>query len=132
MSASLPPAFAELEPFVGHWAAATTAGRAAARDQAGPEECARFFAAGFPRVEEALNYLDAKGFAGFDAADERLMALMLGLVHAGLAADVQGPDEPRHALTRRDMKLQVSPADLAPAAKDLAMSDRQSQGRDGR
>jgi len=115
MSGRLPPAFAELEPFVGYWAAATTAGRAAARDRAGPAECARFFAAGFPRVQEALDYLDAKGFAQFDAADERLMALVLGLVHAGLAADVQGPDEPRHALTRPDMKLQVSPADVAPA-----------------
>jgi hypothetical protein len=38
------------------------------------------------------------------------------IVHAGLAADVQGPDEPRHSLTRPDMKLQVSPADVAPAA----------------
>ena len=115
MSGSLPPVFAELEPFVAHWAAATTAARAAARDVAGPEECARFFAAGFPRVTEALNYLDAKGFSGFGEAEERLMALMLGLIHAGLAADVQGPDEPRHAITRPDMKLQVSPADLAPA-----------------
>jgi len=34
------------------------------------------------------------------------------IVHAGLAADVQGPDEPRHSLTRPDMKLQVSPADV--------------------
>jgi len=34
----------------------------------------------------------------------------------GLAADVQGPDEPGHAITRPDMKLQVSPADLTPAA----------------
>ena len=33
----------------------------------------------------------------------------------GLAADVQDPDELRHAITRPDMKLQVSPADLAPA-----------------
>jgi selenocysteine lyase/cysteine desulfurase len=116
MSGSLPPAFAELECFVGRWAAGTSAGRATARDLAGPEECARFFAAGFPRLEEALDYLDAKGFANFDAADERLMALVLGLVHAGLAADVQGPDEPRHAITRPDMKLQISPADVAPAA----------------
>ena len=116
MSTTLPQAFAELEPFVARWAAGTSAARAAVRDQAGPEECARFFTVGFPRVEEALDYLDAKGFAGFDEADQRLMTLMLGLVHAGLAADVQGPDEPRHSLTRSDMKLQVSPADLAPAA----------------
>lgn len=115
MTGLLPPAFAELEPLVERWAATTTAGRAAARDLAGPEECARGFAAGFPRMAEALDYLDAKGFAAFDAADERLMALVLGLVHAGLAADVQGPDEARHALTRPDMKLQLSPADLAPA-----------------
>jgi len=42
------------------------------------DELASFFAAGFPRAGEALNYLDAKGFAGFDEADKRLMALMLG------------------------------------------------------
>jgi hypothetical protein len=116
MSTKLPPAFAELEPFVARWAARTSAARAAVRDEAGPEECARFFAVGFPRIEEALDYLDGKGFAGFDEADERLMTLMLGLVHAGLAADVQGPDEARHALTRSEMRLQGSPADLAPAA----------------
>jgi hypothetical protein len=80
------------------------------------DELARFFAGSVPRVEEALNYLDAEGFAGFDDADERLMALMLGLVHAGLAADVTGPDEPGHEITRPDMELQVTPTDLAPAA----------------
>ena len=39
------------------------------------DELASFFAAGFSRSGEALNYLDAKGC---DEADERLMALMLG------------------------------------------------------
>jgi len=34
----------------------------------------------------------------------------------GLAADVQGLDEPGHAITRPGMKLQVTPADLTPAA----------------
>jgi len=116
MSGSLPAAFAELDPFVAYWAVETSAERAAARDRAGPEECARFFAAGLPRVQEALDYLDAKGFAGFDAADQRLMSLVLGLVHAGLATEGQGPDEGRHAVDRPALVLRVSPADLAPAA----------------
>jgi len=34
----------------------------------------------------------------------------------GLAADVQRLEEPRHAITRRDMIGQVSPADLTPPA----------------
>ncbi|MBU6268716.1 MAG: hypothetical protein KGN34_14310 [Sphingomonadales bacterium] len=115
MSALLPAAFAELEPFVAHWAGASTAARAQARNDAGPEGCAAFMAAGFPRAAEALDYLDAKGFAGFDAADERLMTLMLGLTHAALGAELLGPDEVKHALDRPAMRIQRSPADAAPA-----------------
>jgi len=116
MSAMLPAAFAELEPYVAHWAGASTAARAAARDTAGPEGCAAFLAAGFPRAGEALDYLDGKGFARLDAADQRLMLLMLGLAHAALGAELLGPDEAKHALDRPAMRIQQSPADAAPAA----------------
>ena len=96
------------------WAAASTAARSAARDSASPEDCAAFLAAGLPRVGQALDYLDGKGFAGFDAADERLMALVLGLVHAALAAEVQGSDEVRHTAGRVAMRILRSPADATP------------------
>ncbi|MDE2404341.1 MAG: hypothetical protein KGM17_06710 [Sphingomonadales bacterium] len=112
---TLPPAFAALEPFVAHWALPTTAARAAARDSAGPDGCAAFLAAGFPRAADALDYLDGKGFTAFDAADTALMNLMLGLAHAALGAELLGPDEARHALDRPAMRIQRSPADCAPA-----------------
>ena len=116
MSGMLPAAFTELEPFVAHWAADGTAARAAARDMAGPEACAAFLTAGLPYAAQALDYLDTKGFAGYDAADERLMRLMLGLAHAGLATEILGPDEAKHALDRPAMKISRAPADAAPAA----------------
>jgi len=116
MSGVLPPAFAKLEPFVAHWAADSTAERAAARDMADAEACAAFLTAGLPYAAKALDYLDTKGFAGFDVADERLMRLMLGLAHAGLATEILGPDEAKHALDRPAMKITRAPADAAPAA----------------
>ena len=116
MSGVLPSAFVELEPFVAYWAADSTEARAAARDRAGPEACAAFLTVGLPYAAKALDYLDAKGFARFDAADERLMKLMLGMAHAGLATEILGPDEAKHALDRPAMKISRAPADVAPAA----------------
>jgi len=116
VSAVLPPPFADLEKFVPHWAAPDTAARGAARDRAGPEGCAAFLAAGLPHVAPALDYLDDKGFAGFDAADERLMSLMLGLAHAALGAEIQGSYEVRHSVDRPAMRIFRSPADSPPAA----------------
>jgi len=112
---SLPAAFAELEPFVARWAVTGTAARGRVRDAAGVEEAGRFLAAAGPHAGAALDYLDGRGFSAFDAADQRLMDLMLGLAHAGLAAEILGPDEAAHMLDRQGMTVVRSPADGAPA-----------------
>ena len=111
---SLPVAFAALEPFVAQWAVAGTAGRAAARNAAGVDECQRFLDAAGALAGPALDYLDGKGFAGMDAADQRLMDLMLGLAQAAHGAEILGPDEARHAQDRVHMRIRRSPADDAP------------------
>ena len=112
---SLPPAFAALEPFVARWAVPGTAARAAVRNAAGLDEARRFLEAAQPLAGAALDHLDSRGFAGFDAADRRLMDLLLGLAHAAHAAEVLGPDEPKHAADRVYMRIQRSPADDAVA-----------------
>ena len=106
----LPEGFADLEGFVADWAIEGTAARALARDRAAPEDMARFYAAASLRVGAALDYLDGVGLERFDAADSRLMALMLSLAHVTLAAEVQGVDEVRHRLVRPKMVITRSAA----------------------
>jgi len=45
----------------------------------------------------ALEYLDSKPFSDYDEADHRLLDLMLGLVHATLAIEIERGEEHIHA-----------------------------------
>jgi len=110
---TLPAGFAALEPFVQQWAVAGTAARAQVRDAAGLAGCQALFAAAMPLAGAALDHLDGKGFAGFDAADERLMNLMLGLGHAAQTAEIHGASEPESLAARVHMIIRRSPADQA-------------------
>lgn len=106
----LPEGFQSLEPFVHRWALEGSAARAARRGDSTPEERATFHAAASGELARALDHLDARGFAGFDAADQRLMNLMLGLGHAALAVEQQKDAEPRHAADRTHMRITRTPA----------------------
>ncbi|MCT2401706.1 hypothetical protein [Novosphingobium mangrovi (ex Huang et al. 2023)] len=106
----LPEGFSGLEPFVTGWALAGSAARAGRRGASTPEERAAFHAAAAGELPRALDYLDAKGFAAFDDADERLMNLMLSLGHVALAVEQQKDAEPRHARDRAHMHITRTPA----------------------
>lgn len=106
----LPESFAALEPFVVDWALGGSAVRAARRGSSTPEERAAFHAAAAPELPRALDYLDAKGFAAFDDADQRLMDMMLSLGHVALAVEQQKDAEPRHARDRAHMRITHTPA----------------------
>lgn len=109
--ALLPPDFAALEPFVARWAVAGSAERAGLRGAASPEEREAFFGAAGPLLEPALDYLDSRPLAELDAAEERLMTMMLSFAHVAQAVEIQGPDESGGARWRARMRITRTPAD---------------------
>ncbi|MBC2667522.1 hypothetical protein ACFOON_02605 [Novosphingobium piscinae] len=113
---ALPPGFAALEPFVAGWALPTTAARAARRGEATSDEREQFFAAASPLVASALAHLDARPLHALDPAEQRLLNLLLALAHVGLAVEMQGPAEARHALGRARMQITRAVADAEPGA----------------
>lgn len=106
----LPAGFESLEPYVVQWALPGSAARAALRGSSTAQERAAFYEAAQGQLVRALDYLDAKGLAGLDAADERLMDLMLALGHVALAMEQQKDAEPVHAGFRSHMRITRSPA----------------------
>lgn len=111
----LPEGFAALDPFVAQWALATAAERTAARDASTPEEREAFYAVAREAQGPALAWLDTKGLRAFDAADERLMRLMLSLAHVALAVELQRDHEEALRPSRRRMTIRRATADLPPA-----------------
>lgn len=107
---TLPEGFTALEPFVAGWALEGSATRAARRGASTFEEREAFYGAAVGELSRALDYLDGKGFAGMDAADTRLMNLMLSLGHVALAVEQQKDAEPRHAADRAFMHITRTPA----------------------
>lgn len=107
---SLPGNFSSLEPYAADWALGGSAVRAARRGNSTPEEREAFYAAAVGELPRALDYLDARGIAGFDDADERLMNLMLSLGHVALAVEQQREAETRHAQDRAYMHITHTPA----------------------
>ncbi|MCJ2188539.1 hypothetical protein [Novosphingobium beihaiensis] len=106
----LPESFQALEPYAVGWALGGSAVRAARRGNSTPGEREAFYAAAVGELPRALDYLDAKGFAAFDDADERLMNLMLSLGHVALAVEQQKGAETRHARDRAHMRITHTPA----------------------
>ena len=106
----LPESFTALEPFAADWALTVSAARAARRGSSTAEERQAFYAAAAGELPRALDYLDGKGFDAFDAADDRLMAMMLSLGHVALAVEQQKDAEPRHARDRAHMQITKTPA----------------------
>jgi hypothetical protein len=101
----LPAGFEALAPFVKDWALANAVDRDARRTAATAPEREAFYQAAFPLLPAALTHLDQTPLGQFNAADERLMQLMLGLAHIATAIEAQGSDEPKHAQARQHMKI---------------------------
>ena len=110
-AARLPPGFEALESFAGQWAAASTAARADARNDSTVEERQAFYDAAGPLLGPALELLDAKPVGEHDAAEKRLMDMMLSLAHVALAVETQREAETTHVLSRRAMTITQSSAD---------------------
>ncbi|ADP79464.1 hypothetical protein [Pseudofrankia inefficax] len=86
--ALLPAEFADLEPFAERWSLATEAARYATRVNSPMAEMEAFYAAAYPRVAEAMTYLD--GFPLADLPDQQLNLLYLtySLIMVSLPVEV--------------------------------------------
>lgn len=111
-TAMLPAGFEALLPYAEDWAATTTASRAQRRTDSTPQERQAFFDAAAPLLGVAMAYLDAKPLSGLDAADKRLLNLMMALSHVQMAVEVHKETEARHAGLREAMVITRSASDL--------------------
>lgn len=114
MGSLLPEGYEALEPFVADWALGGSQARCDARSRSTPEARQAFFDAASPLLASGLDYLDRKILRDLDAREQRLLDLFLSLAHVGMAVDVHGPDEARHARLRAAMPISRSTAEDAP------------------
>ena len=87
MPTSLPAPFAELEPFA-DWALETEAERYAQRLGSTLDEIQAFYDAAFPRLEEAIAYLDALDLNALPDDAKHLLWLTYSLVNASFPVEV--------------------------------------------
>jgi hypothetical protein len=84
---TLPTEFADLEPFAS-WSLATEAERYAARLASTMDELEAFYDAAFPRLQDALAYLDALDFNALPGDATRLLWLCYSLVNVSFPVEV--------------------------------------------
>ena len=99
--ALLPPQFAELEPWVPAWCLATEPERWARRMDSSLEELQAFYAACFPRAEEAIAWCDRFPLDAMPADAERLFQLLHSLLLVSYAVEVWRQPEVIHAGSAR-------------------------------
>lgn len=109
--AALPPGFAALEPFVAWWAAPSLSERDTRRLDSTEAQRLAFYDAAKELAPAALEYLDSRPFTAYDEADHRLLDLVLGLIHATLAVEIEKGEEHIHARGARRMPIVRERAD---------------------
>lgn len=97
-SASLPPAFADLEPLAQRWALKSFDARMQRRAAAAMDEIQAFYDAVQPRAEEALLHLERFPLDALPPAETRLMHLLFALTQAAMAVEMHGKPKVPHAL----------------------------------
>ena len=92
---TLPPAFADLEPFLADWGRLETAQeRYLVRQQSRMVDLRRFYDAIAPRIGEVLAYLDQFPFdQPLPPPEEALFRLALGLTETAPAIEIYGQPE---------------------------------------
>lgn len=91
MNTLLPPAFADLEPFVLPWIKIDTMeGRYLARQDMPFETLKSFYAAIAPRLAEIMTHLDRFAAESLPVAETNLFRLALGLIEAAQAVEFFG------------------------------------------
>ena len=101
--AMLPAEFADLEPWAGTWVFPSAHERMQARLNSSMEELQAFYDAVFPRVEDAMKYLDAFELADLSDEQVNLMRLLYALSAVSLAVEMfKAPRDPNSGATYLD------------------------------
>jgi hypothetical protein len=87
-TSTLPPGFAELEPYVAGWALPTRAERYAARLSAPYADLVGFYDAIAPRAEDAIAYLDTLDLTSLSPEATRLLQLLYSMILVSYAVNV--------------------------------------------
>ena len=88
MTTTLPPEFADLEPFAGKWCLPTEHERYQVRLASSMDEMHAFYDAAFPRLEAAMAHLDALDLHALPEDATRLLWLCYSLVNASFPVEV--------------------------------------------
>ncbi len=107
----LPEQFTALSPFVERWAVNGSAARANLRGSSSATEREAYYNAMMPLAAQALDYLDSRNWGQYEAAEDRLMAMLLSFAHVSIAVEIQKEDEANHAIARAFMPITHAPAD---------------------
>lgn len=87
MATSLPPEFADLEPFAA-WVLPTEAERFGKRLASSMDELQAFYDAAFPRLEAALDHLDQYEYPALPDDAKNLLWLCYSLVNVSFPVEV--------------------------------------------
>jgi hypothetical protein len=90
----LPSAFSELEEFAQIWCLATEAERWEQRLTSSITEMREFYAAFFPRLEEAIEYCDKFSLDDIPEDATHLLHLIYSLVMVAMAVEIFGQPKP--------------------------------------
>ena len=103
---TLPPEFAELEPFTS-WSLETERERYAKRLSSTMDEVQQFYDAAFPRLDEAMVYLDKFELSALPQDAQRLLWLCYSLVNASFPVEVwRQPRVPDSGAASMDMVVE--------------------------
>ena len=103
---TLPPEFAELEPFAS-WSLETERERYAKRLSSTMDEVQQFYDAAFPRLDEAMVYLDKFELSALPEDAQRLLWLCYSLVNASFPVEVwRQPRVPDSGAASMDMVVE--------------------------
>ena len=108
--ALLPPEFADLEPWAAMWCLATEPERWARRLASSMPELRAFYAAVFPRAEEAIAWCDRFPLDDMPADASRLLQLVHSLLMVSYAVEVwEQPEVVNGGSARIDRILEPLP-----------------------
>jgi hypothetical protein len=90
VSALLPPAFADLEPFAETWCLPTEAERWEVRMRSPMSDLIAFYEVAFPRLTDAIEHCDRHPLDDLPPDAERLLQLVHSLVLVSMAVEIFG------------------------------------------
>jgi hypothetical protein len=106
---TLPPDFADLEPFAG-WALPSEADRYAKRLDSAMDELQAFYDAAFPRLEQSTEYLKGVALDGISDQDQNLLWLFASLVTVSFPVEVwRQPRVPESGASSIDVVVEPIP-----------------------